>query len=446
MRTNKVFVVLLFLSHLSLIFIGFRVIAFSSQHSGLLSTASEVYGRNTSLFEFDIGFTDYGWLSSSSPSGRRYVANKIYPRRIWEKELFDAIQEHPNYNPSAFRHPSRRRPTLLFLDLSSCAEQNYPVYNSFNENMDTEGGRRRRNWPLGRTVVDWTNVCRHVRKILHVLRTTHHPHSRLMIPHCNGGYGRLDLCCGGTGSFGNGSEIPAGTNGGSVDPRVPPLDCSQIIFAYQCRMHHQIREGVDIGLPPPAVKPNPNLPLENDPCDRNRTSFYFFEGAATTPLREKMKRLLGGLHDYVVAISDDNSKLINSTQQSNNNSQSYEDNMYFAQFAGAPRGDVLFSYRFSEILSYATIPVVYADGWVRPFLPTVVNWDDVAVFIAEKDVGETDTILRNISVDRRCAMQRNAKKVWERYLANRKGVLEGLINVYLSEIGASLAGRQSNVA
>ena len=56
---------------------------------------------------------------------------------------------------------------------------------------------------------------------------------------------------------------------------------------------------------------------------------------------------------------------IKDIQQSGKESDQYNYRTIMQQsvFAGAPRGDNLFSYRFSEILSAGAVPVVYADGW-----------------------------------------------------------------------------------
>lgn len=58
-------------------------------------------------------------------------------------------------------------------------------------------------------------------------------------------------------------------------------------------------------------------------------------------------------------------------------------------FAGAPRGDNLYSVRFSEILSASSIPVVYSDGWVLPYNQDVVDWSELAVLLPEKHVNQT---------------------------------------------------------
>ena len=85
-------------------------------------------------------------------------------------------------------------------------------------------------------------------------------------------------------------------------------------------------------------------------------------------------------------------------------------------------------------MSAGAIPVVYADGWVPPF-SNVVNWTECAVFIGEDDYSRTRDILIKIPKEVRCKMQRCALDFWDRYANNRRGWLDGLVEVALSQTG-----------
>lgn len=100
-----------------------------------------------------------------------------------------------------------------------------------------------------------------------------------------------------------------------------------------------------------------------------------------------------------------------------------------SRFAGAPRGDNLYSYRFSEILSAGAIPVVYADGWVLPYSADVVNWDDISVLIPQQKVNQTIDILNNYSQDRICKMQKKALQFYNEYVKDSHGRLRGILKV-----------------
>ena len=57
-------------------------------------------------------------------------------------------------------------------------------------------------------------------------------------------------------------------------------------------------------------------------------------------------------------------------------------------YAGAPRGDCKYSYKFTEALAGGAIPVVLADDWVFPFRPELINWSECVVIIPERDSNE----------------------------------------------------------
>lgn len=75
-----------------------------------------------------------------------------------------------------------------------------------------------------------------------------------------------------------------------------------------------------------------------------------------------------------------------------------------SRFAGSPRGDNLYSYRFSEILSAGAIPVVFADGWIMPYTSDVVDWNDVAILLPQGEVNRTVDVMTSYSNDRMCEM------------------------------------------
>lgn len=131
----------------------------------------------------------------------------------------------------------------------------------------------------------------------------------------------------------------------------------------------------------------------------------------------------------------DQKNYIKDIQQSGKESDQYSYRLIMAQstFAAAPRGDSLFSYRFSEILSAGAVPVVYADAWLPPFNNEhVIDWKKCAVFIPEADYNKTRDILLSISDEDRCLMQKCALEVWDKYASSREGWVRGLVEVALS--------------
>ena len=112
----------------------------------------------------------------------------------------------------------------------------------------------------------------------------------------------------------------------------------------------------------------------------------------------------------------------------------YEDVMRNSVFAGAPRGDCLFSYRFAEIMSAGAIPVVYANDWLPPFSSSadpdrVINWTKCALFVREgKGSEKTVDIIRAIPDDVRCEMQQCSLAFWDEFISSREGWLKGILS------------------
>ena len=110
-----------------------------------------------------------------------------------------------------------------------------------------------------------------------------------------------------------------------------------------------------------------------------------------------------------------------------------------SEFVGSPRGDCLYSVRFSEILSSGAIPVVYSDGWVLPYNRDVVDWSEVAVLLPQLRVNETLDVLRAIPDKTRCQMRKKGIEVYQRYVADSAGRLRAILQI----VDAALA-RQKN--
>jgi len=98
-------------------------------------------------------------------------------------------------------------------------------------------------------------------------------------------------------------------------------------------------------------------------------------------------------------------------------------------FAAVPRGDNLFSYRFTEVLSSGSIPVVYADGWVLPFRPELVDWPkECAVVIPQAKVADTLSILHKIPVQEQCRRRKRCYELYLKYMVNPEGTIAGILD------------------
>ena len=170
------------------------------------------------------------------------------------------------------------------------------------------------------------------------------PHSRLVILDCGNGpwYRLLDVC---------GAQSSSKINGGGWGDL---LNNTQVILAYYDARTHEARSW-DIGLPPPAVKAvtlTPHELLWLETCKPNRRYYlYSFQGRGGFR-RDRLQNLDNGGDIYVKIRKE------STYWGKSGDLYDYSEVMRNSMFAGAPKGDCLYSYRFAEAMSAATIPVV----------------------------------------------------------------------------------------
>ena len=130
-------------------------------------------------------------------------------------------------------------------------------------------------------------------------------------------------------------------------------------------------------------------------------------------------------------------KLVKALTKEEQNDNKYYSILKDSIFGGAPCGDNLYSYRFSEILSAGTIPVIYANDWVLPYTPAVLpnsDWSNVAVIIPQENITQTMDILSSFTDTRICQMQRNAFQFYNQYVKDSHGRLNGILKVLDSRL------------
>jgi hypothetical protein len=112
----------------------------------------------------------------------------------------------------------------------------------------------------------------------------------------------------------------------------------------------------------------------------------------------------------------------------------YADLLLNTSFALCPRGDALFSYRFTEALSAGAIPVVMADGWVLPF-SEILDYSEFAVVIPEAEYQTIKDVLRGYSAERVCAMRNRAREVYERHFRSLDAQMHTLLQLLQTRAG-----------
>ncbi|GAQ88078.1 Exostosin family protein [Klebsormidium nitens] len=94
---------------------------------------------------------------------------------------------------------------------------------------------------------------------------------------------------------------------------------------------------------------------------------------------------------------------------SSDHPSTYYEDMQRAVFCLCPLGWAPWSPRIVESVIFGCIPVIIGDDIVLPF-SDAIRWDEISVYVAEKDVQNLDTILTAIKPEEIMAMQR---KMWK---------------------------------
>lgn len=355
--------------------------------------------------------TSYGWNHPIE-----YLSLK-HSRSKRSRELLQAIVNHPWFDPFGWQDynsgQKKMDPTIryyVFLDVETCFESNYPTYqftynvsglDGYQHNSDTYGGR-----PLVAKRMErcyFLDQCKYIMKALRTKVFTESTSSKLIVFECRG--------------FG-----PKGYRVLNPKPSVALASISA--------SQNQLLASIDQGLPPPPVEPVflEASELANLATCQEQSRYYLMAFAgklwADTP-----RESLFGLNNNkdVLMLTAEELRLKFRTK--------YRNLLVHSKFVAAPRGDNLFSYRFSEILSAGAIPVVLSDGWVLPFRPELIDWSECAVIIPEHQVNSTVQVLRKINDATRCKMRQRCYQIYQQYFATPEGVisgiLEGLELVYL---------------
>lgn len=337
-----------------------------------------------------ITWTNFGWNHPTKSVGL------TYSRSLRSKDLMEGMQSHRWYDSSAWQRlvdgtADPHRPYYIFLDLESCVEQSWPNYgHNWDGNVDTEFHR---NPNLNGTGTE--DYCQHLPEVMAVVAV--YPWAKIIVPDCRG----------------DGPPRCMTKNA--------TLDVS--LASISARQSHRIRPSIDQGLPPPAVNPS-NLTeaqvhdIHTCQSERNRTYLLTFSGNFRHPCRKAMKQL--HRPPSIVTIPD--------YRQMRKGKVPYQQMLMNSIFAACPRGDNLFSYRFTEILSAGAIPVVWADGWVLPFRPELVHWAKCcAVILPERNVNTTIHVLESISQQRRCELRRNGYSIYKKYMETSMLQISGLV-------------------
>ena len=341
--------------------------------------------------------TTLGWNQRNQTEGLG-----IY-RGLRTRGLVEGVINHPWFHPTGWEDLNAGRMEIsnttryyVFLDRETCGEKNYPNYNGALEgNQDRMHGNG--GGGLRQLLVDEVMRSR-------LFRETTHAHYVLFE-------------CGGFGPKAHFLEARAKYPG----PR--------LVFASLSATNAQV-EPHDVGLPPPACHPcnltttqrqsiaqcQDDQTSNNNNKKKKRSILLSFSGKKKrSQTRSDLKSLHNGKDVRIEkrGVEDMGKNLHKIVLKS--------------IFGAAPRGDNLFSYRFTETMSCGTIPVLYADDWLLPFRSSLLDWTRAIVMIPEIDTNDTLRILDTISTEERCRMRQTMLDWYDRYLADDTKVIAGIV-------------------
>jgi Exostosin family len=364
--------------------------------------------------------TSYGWNHPNRTYGLRWGRSQR------QQELLQAVVDHPLFDPkgwdeirankSAIRDDLRRgvRRYYVFLDVETCYEANYPTY--LGGDIVNADRRHHRTAPLRfQDPCVYLPSCPALKEALRTNLFTDSQGSSmatLVYVECRG-YGQPTW-------YRRRRNRTASNDYGGLS-----FDDSRIAMVALSSSSDQLDPTVDQGLAPPtvaqiALTEDQIQAIGNCEAETQRRMFLVFVGQD----RDNSPRHdIFGLHNGSAGILSMETAAFQ--QRYPNGDGNYL--LAHAVFAATPRGHNLFSYRFSEVLSAGSIPVVHSDHWVLPFRKELVDWTDCAVVIPESDVNRTIDILRRISEEKRCQMRQRCYEIYQRYMATAAGTIDGIL-------------------
>jgi len=347
--------------------------------------------------------TNLGWNHPDPDVGIRFT------RSVRMHYMAEAVTNHPWFHPTTWDDVEKDGNFTIdsdiryyaFLDVETCFELNWPNYSgSEASNRDLEfnrtflAKRKNRCSKLSR--------CRAIKNALkHRIFHTAGVKATLVLFECSGD-----------------GQSPLFRRKHTKDEPIALVTLSST--------NRQLQNPPDQGLAPPAPKPvqlSAKLVEDIATCRTDSTE------NSTRPLlltfagnfRHKTRKKLSMLNNEKDVL------ILHRYKLKNFFNGSFEEFLTHSKFAATPRGDNKFSYRFTEVLSAGTIPVVHADGWILPFRKELVDWSECAVVIPEGEVSETLNILAKIDDEQRCKMRQKCYEVYQKYMKDSEGVLSGIV-------------------
>ncbi|EOA15480.1 hypothetical protein CARUB_v10004511mg [Capsella rubella] len=193
------------------------------------------------------------------------------------------------------------------------------------------------------------------------------------------------------------------------------------------------RIGTDTALPVTYIR-SAQSPLE-------------YLGGKTPSERKILAFFAGSMHGYLRPIlvqlwenKEPDMKIFGPMPRDPESKKKYREYMKSSRYCICARGYEVHTPRVVEAIINECVPVIIADNYVPPFFE-VLNWEEFAVFVEEKDIPNLRNILLSIPEERYIGMQARVKAVQQHFLWHKKPVKFDLFHMVLHSIWYSRVHR-----
>ena len=362
--------------------------------------------------------TTYGWNQKDQTQAMKHG------RTIRETGLLNGVINHPWFHPTLWDDLEGKKNVTLpadiryyvFSDVHQCGESNWPIYGGGKDNFDTSHNRSKS--PVGQVNFVHNPTVSQSRLFTDNTLAVEKPRAVAVTFDCRG--------WGVPGIHHHQNRI----NGTTSKLLLSVVSLSSLIS--------NSNDDLDQGLIAPAGKPahltaEQVQDIETCQAESKRKFYFVYAGNYRVGRNSAFTAKYGGARGAYAPFNDNERFFVsryfnNEFQKSSLSNYTYEEFMSNTIFALASRGDNKFSYRFTEVLSAGAIPVVHADDWVWPFRPELIDWNECAVILPEKDAGNTTIqYLESISVEQRCKMRQACYRIYKKYAETTAGTITGIV-------------------
>ncbi|XP_010440808.1 PREDICTED: probable glycosyltransferase At3g07620 [Camelina sativa] len=180
---------------------------------------------------------------------------------------------------------------------------------------------------------------------------------------------------------------------------------------------------------------------------RSAESPLEYLGGKAPSERKILAFFAGSMHGYLRPIlvklwenKEPDMKIFGPMPRHPESKKQYREYMKSSRYCICARGYEVHTPRVVEAIMNECVPVIIADNYVPPFFE-VLNWEEFAVFVEEKDIPNLRNILLSIPEERYIGMQARVKAVQQHFLWHKKAVKLDLFHMILHSIWYSRVHR-----